>query len=157
MAKALKQGLIARKRGMTQVFGDDGNAIPVTVLEAGPCTVVQVKTRATDGYEALQLGFEPKRKNVTKPMAGHFKKANAAPTRVLREIRLETTEGYQVGQTLTVDLFKPGELVDVAGVTKEAHLQAALQVTGEMLRVLRGERPHVLANPDVWPRPATPR
>ena len=78
MAKAMKQGLIARKRGMTQVFGADGNIVPATVLEAGPCTVVQVKTQATDGYDALQLGFEPKRKNVPKPMAGHFKKAGVA-------------------------------------------------------------------------------
>jgi large subunit ribosomal protein L3 len=72
MGKAMTLGLIARKRGMTQVFGDDGNVISVTVLEAGPCTVVQVKTQASDGYEALQLGFEPKKKNVT-PMAGTSK------------------------------------------------------------------------------------
>ena len=116
MAKAIKQGLIARKRGMTQVFAADGNSIPVTVLEAGPCTVVQVKTRASDGYDALQIGFEPKRKKVRKPMAGHFKKAGVGAVRILRELRLESVDGYQVGQTLTVDLFKPGELVDVTGL-----------------------------------------
>jgi len=130
MAKTMKQGLVARKRGMTQVFGAGGNVTPVTVLEAGPCTVVQVKTRATDGYDALQLGFEPQRKNVTKPMAGHFKKANVAATRVVREVRLESVEGYQVGQTLTVDLFQPGELVDVTGVTKGRGFQGGIKRHG---------------------------
>jgi large subunit ribosomal protein L3 len=130
MAKTMKQGLVARKRGMTQVFGAGGNVTPVTVLEAGPCTVVQVKTRATDGYDALQLGFEPQRKNVTKPMAGHFKKANVAAARVVREVRLESVEGYQVGQTLTVDLFQPGELVDVTGVTKGRGFQGGIKRHG---------------------------
>ena len=130
MGKAMKQGLIARKRGMTQVFGAGGNATPVTVLEAGPCTVVQVKTRATDGYDALQLGFEPQRKNVTKPMAGHFKKANVAAARVVREVRLESVDGYQVGQTLAVDLFQPGELVDVVGVTKGRGFQGGIKRHG---------------------------
>ncbi len=130
MGKAMTLGLIARKRGMTQVFGDDGNVISVTVLEAGPCTVVQVKTQASDGYEALQLGFEPKKKNVTKPMAGHFKKANLPASRVLRELRLKTAEGYQVGQTLTADVFKPGELVDVSGVTKGQGFQGGVKRHG---------------------------
>jgi large subunit ribosomal protein L3 len=130
MAKATKQGLIARKRGMTQVFGEDGNASPVTVLEAGPCTVVQVKTRASDGYEALQLGFEAKKKNVGKPMAGHFKKGNVTPVRVLREIRVDSVEGYQVGQSLTVDLFRPGELVDVAGLAKGRGFQGGIKRHG---------------------------
>lgn len=130
MAKAMKQGLIARKRGMTQVYAPDGSVIPVTVLEAGPCTVVQVKTRATDGYEALQLGFAPKRKKVRKPMAGHFKKAGVGATRLLREVRLESVDGYQVGQTLDVDLFKPGELVDVTGVTKGQGFQGGIKRHG---------------------------
>jgi large subunit ribosomal protein L3 len=130
MAKAMKQGLIARKRGMTQVFGADGNSIPVTVLEAGPCTVVQVKTTAHDGYAALQLGFEPRRKKVPKPMAGHFKKAGVAAARVLREVRLESVDGYQVGQTLDVGLFKPGELVDVTGVTKGRGFQGGIKRHG---------------------------
>lgn len=130
MAKAMKQGLIARKRGMTQVFADDGNVVPVTVLEAGPCTVVQVKTRATDGYEALQLGFEPRRKKVRKPMAGHFKKAGVGAVRVLREVRLDSVEGYQVGQTLGVDLFQPGELVDVCGLTKGRGFQGGIKRHG---------------------------
>jgi large subunit ribosomal protein L3 len=130
MAKAMKQGLIARKRGMTQVFAADGNIVPVTVLEAGPCTVVQVKTRASDGYDALQLGFEPKRKKVRKPMAGHFKKAGVGAVRVLREVRLESVEGYQVGQSLTVDLFKPGELVDVTGLRKGRGFQGGIKRHG---------------------------
>ena len=130
MAKAMKQGLIARKRGMTQVFGAGGDAVPVTVLEAGPCTVVQVKTRARDGYEALQLGFEAKKKNVTKPMAGHFKRANVAAMRVVREIRLETTDGYQPGQTLSVELFKAGDVVDVTGVTKGRGFQGGVKRYG---------------------------
>ena len=130
MAKAMKQGLIARKRGMTQVFAEDGSATPATVLEAGPCPIVQVKGRGTDGYEALQLGFEPQRKNVTKPMAGHFKKAGVAAARVVREIRLESIDGYRVGQTLTVDLFQPGELVDVTGVTKGQGFQGGIKRHG---------------------------
>lgn len=130
MGKAMTLGLIARKRGMTQVFGDDGNVIPVTVLEAGPCTVVQVKTQASDGYEALQIGFEPKKKNVTKPMAGHFKKASVPASRVLREVRLKSAEGYQVGQALTADVFKPGELVDVSGVTKGRGFQGGVKRHG---------------------------
>src|SRR5262245_50791259 len=99
MGKAMTLGLLAKKRGMTQVFADDGSVIPVTVLEAGPCPVVQVKSQARDGYEALQIGFEPKKKNVTRPMAGHFKKANIPATRTVREVRLKTVEGYQAGQT----------------------------------------------------------
>jgi large subunit ribosomal protein L3 len=130
MGKAMTLGLLARKRGMTQVFGNDGNVIPVTVLEAGPCTVVQVKSQASDGYEALQIGFEPKKKNVTKPMAGHFKKANVPASRGLREVRLKSTEGYQVGQTLTADVFKPGELVDVSGVTKGRGFQGGVKRHG---------------------------
>jgi len=130
MAKAMKQGLIARKRGMTQVFGEDGSIVPVTVLEAGPCTVVQVKSRATDGYDALQLGFEPKRKKVRKPMAGHFKKAGVGATRILREVRLESVEGYQVGQTIGVDLFQPGELVDVTGLRKGRGFQGGIKRHG---------------------------
>ena len=130
MGKALTLGLLARKRGMTQVFGTDGTAIPVTALEAGPCAVVQVKTQAHDGYEALQLGFERKKKNVNKPAAGHFKKANVDPVRVLREIRLRSTDGYQVGQSLGVDLFKPGELVDVSGITKGQGFQGGVKRYG---------------------------
>ena len=89
---ARKEGLIGRKVGMTQVFGDDGNHIPVTVIEAGPCTIVGLRTKETHGYDALQLGFGPKRKNVTKPQAGFFKKVNVPAMRTVREVRLEKTE-----------------------------------------------------------------
>src|SRR6058998_1803216 len=118
---ARKEGLIGRKVGMTQVFADDGSHVPVTVIEAGPCTVIGIKTTESHGYDALQLGFGTKKKNVSKPAAGVFKKANVAPMQVVREIRLEKTEklqGYQLGQSLTVEMFTPGELVDVVGLTK---------------------------------------
>jgi large subunit ribosomal protein L3 len=127
---ARKEGLIGKKVGMTQVFGDDGSHVPVTVIEAGPCTIVGIRTKESHGYDALQLGFGAKKKNVTKPQAGHFKKVNVAPMRVLREIRLEKTEklaGYEVGQSLAVDLFAPGELVDVVGVSKGKGFQGGVK------------------------------
>ena len=127
---AMKEGLIGRKVGMTQLFGSDGEQIPVTVIEAGPCTVVQVRTKATHGYDAIQIGFEPQKKNVTKPMAGHFKKVNVSPLRHLREIRLEKVDGYQVGQNLDVSLFSPGELVDVTGTSKGKGFQGGVKRHG---------------------------
>jgi large subunit ribosomal protein L3 len=130
---ARKEGLIGKKVGMTQVFGDDGSHVPVTVVEAGPCTIVGIRTKESHGYDALQLGFGAKKKNVSKPQAGHFKKANVAPMRVLREIRLEKTEklaGFEVGQSLAVDLFAPGELVDVVGVTKGRGFQGGVKRHG---------------------------
>src|SRR2546422_67147 len=130
---ARKEGLIGRKVGMTQVFGDDGNHLPVTVIEAGPCTILGIRTKDTHGYDALQLGFGAKKKNVSKPAAGLFKKANVAPMRVVREIRLEKTEklqGYQVGQALTVAVFQPGELVDVVGVSKGKGFQGGVKRHG---------------------------
>jgi large subunit ribosomal protein L3 len=131
---AMKEGLIGRKVGMTQVFGDDGNMIPVTVVQLGPCTVVEVRSKATHGYDALQLGFEPKKKNVTKAMAGVYKKAGVAtPMRVLREIRLQKSEAlapYSVGQSLTAEIFIPGELVDVVGVTKGKGFQGGVKRHG---------------------------
>jgi large subunit ribosomal protein L3 len=131
---AMKEGLIGRKLGMTQVFGDDGNVIPVTVIQLGPCVVVGIRSKESHGYDALQLGFEPRRKNVTKAMAGVYKKAGVEkPMRVLREIRLQKTENlapYQVGQTLTADLFTPGELVDVVGITKGKGFQGGVKRHG---------------------------
>ncbi|MBI4593359.1 MAG: 50S ribosomal protein L3 [Candidatus Rokubacteria bacterium] len=130
---ARKEGLIGRKVGMTQVFGDDGSHIPVTVIQAGPCTVVGIRRRETDGYDALQLGFEAKKKNVTKPMAGHFKKAGVPPMRVVREIRLEKGEllqSYQVGQTVTAEVFEAGELVDVVGLSKGKGFQGGVRRYG---------------------------
>ncbi len=130
---ARKEGLIGRKVGMTQVFGDDGNQIPVTVIQAGPCTVLGLRTLESHGYDALQLGFEPKKKNVSKPAAGVFKKANVAPMRVVREIRLEKGEmlqGYEVGKSVTAELFAPGEIVDVVGTTKGKGFQGGVKRFG---------------------------
>ncbi len=127
---ALKEGLIGRKMGMTQVFGEDGKHVPVTVIQAGPCPVVEVREKARHGYNALQLGFEPKTKNVTKPQAGHFKKVGIPNLRVLRELRLEKVDGYKVGQTLTVEIFSPDELVDVSGVSKGKGFQGGVRRYG---------------------------
>jgi large subunit ribosomal protein L3 len=125
---ARKEALIGRKVGMTQIFADDGNQIPVTVVKAGPCTIVGIRKKETHGYDALQLGFEPVKKNVSKPRAGHFKKANVEPTRILREVRLDKVEKpYEVGQALTVELFAPGEIVDVVGVTKGRGFQGGVK------------------------------
>lgn len=132
---ARKEGLVGRKVGMTQIFGDDGNQVPVTVIEAGPCTVVSVRTKDSHGYDALQVGFEPRKKNVSKPSAGVFKKLNLTPMRVLRELRLdkavaENLGTYQVGQSLTVEIFAPGELVDVVGVSKGKGFQGGVKRYG---------------------------
>jgi large subunit ribosomal protein L3 len=111
-------GIIGRKLGMTQVFLDDGSVVPVTVVEAGPCTVVQKKTKEKDDYTALQLGFLQKTKGVNKPVAGHFKKAETGPFQFLREFRVESTEGFELGSKVNLTLFKPGDVVDVMGLSK---------------------------------------
>jgi large subunit ribosomal protein L3 len=130
---ARKEGLLGRKVGMTQVFADDGNHVPVTVIQAGPCTVLEIRTRERHGYDALQLGFEPKKKNVSKPAAGVFKKANVPAMGVIREIRLEKSEmlaGYEVGKSVTAELFAPGEIVDVVGITKGKGFQGGVKRHG---------------------------
>ena len=115
----MKKGLIGRKIGMTQVFDEKGNVIPVTVVELGPCAVVQKKTTENDGYNAVQLGFEDKKvTNTNKPMAGHFAKADVAPKKVLREFRLEDDSAINVGDILKADIFAAGEKVDVIGTSK---------------------------------------
>jgi len=114
-------GIIGRKLGMTQVFGPAGEVVPVTVLKAGPCVVVQRKTAAKDGYEAAQLGLVEfvNAKRVNKPRAGHFKKAGVEAARLLREVRVETGGETNVGDRITVEaLFKPKDKVDVIGVSK---------------------------------------
>jgi large subunit ribosomal protein L3 len=129
---ARKEGLIGRKVGMTQVFADDGNHVPVTIIQAGPCTVLGIRTRERHGYDGLQLAFEPK-KNVSKPAAGVFKKANVTPMGVVREIRLEKGEmlqGYEVGKSVTAELFAAGELVDVVGITKGKGFQGGVKRHG---------------------------
>ena len=132
---ARKEGLIGRKVGMTQVFADDGSHVPVTVVQAGPCTITAVRTKAKDGYDALQLGFEAKKKNVTKPMQGHFKKIGVGAVGVIRELRLDKSAAeklgsYEVGQTVGVDIFEPGEIVDVVGVTKGRGFQGGVKRHG---------------------------
>jgi large subunit ribosomal protein L3 len=113
----MEKALIGKKLGMTQVFDEKGNVVPVTVIEAGPCPVVFLKTRDNDGYEAVQLGFGDIRvKKVTKPMAGHFKRQGVAPKKALREFKLE--QDVKVGDILKADLFEAGEKVDVVGTSK---------------------------------------
>ena len=115
----MKKGLIGKKIGMTQLFDENGKVIPVTVVEAGPCTVVQKKTIENDGYEAIQVGFgDVKVQRVNKPMAGHFKKADVAPKKVLKEFRLENIADVNVGDIFKADVFAAGEKVDVVGTSK---------------------------------------
>ena len=115
----MKKGIIGKKLGMTQIFDQKGNVIPVTLIEAGPCAVAQKKTVETDGYNALQLAFEDvKEKNVNKAKLGHFKKAGLTPKRHLKEFRLEDCSGYEAGSVVTVDTFAAGEKVDITGITK---------------------------------------
>ena len=115
----MKKGLIGRKLGMTQVFDEKGKVIPVTVVELGPCAVVQKKTVENDGYNAVQLGFEDKKVTRTnKPMKGHFDKANVAPKKVLKEFRLEDDSALNVGDIIKADIFAAGEKVDVIGTSK---------------------------------------
>ena len=115
----MKKGLIGKKIGMTQIFDEKGNMIPVTVIEAGPCVVVQKKTTENDGYEAVQVGYgDAKANKVTKPMGGHFKKADVAPKKVLKEFRLADTSAVNVGDILKADIFAAGEYVDVVGKSK---------------------------------------
>ena len=115
----MKKGIIGKKLGMTQIFDEIGNAVPVTVIQAGPCTVVQRKTAEKDGYEAVQLGFEDvKEKHLTKAEAGHFAKNGLAIKKHLKEFRLEDCSGYNVGDSVSVETFAAGEKVDVTGTTK---------------------------------------
>ena len=115
----MKKGIIGKKLGMTQIFDENGNVIPVTVIEAGPCTVVQKKTVENDGYASLQLGYQDlSEKKVTKPMKGHFDKAGVGYKKVLKEFRLEDTDSYNVGDVITADAFEVGSAVDVTGISK---------------------------------------
>lgn len=114
----MKKGLIGKKLGMTQVFSEEG-AITVTVIEAGPCVVIQKKSAGKDGYEAIQVGFGRKRpKNVTKPLQGHYKKADKGLFRFLKEFRVESSDEYELGAELTADIFEVGDYVDITGTSK---------------------------------------
>ena len=115
----MKKGIIGKKLGMTQIFDEKGNVIPVTLIEAGPCVVAQKKTVENDGYNAIQLAYEDaKEKHLTKAELGHFKKAGVSPKRHLKEFRLEDCASYEAGSVVTVDTFAQGDKVDITGITK---------------------------------------
>ncbi len=125
-------GLIGRKVGMTQIFSEKGVLVPVTVLQAGPCTVVQKRVRTKDGYDAVQVGFDPvvKKRGANKPAAGHFKKAGVAPQKVLREFRGMAPGEFELGQEIKADVFKIGEMVDVVGISKGKGFQGGVKRHG---------------------------
>ncbi|MBR6523789.1 MAG: 50S ribosomal protein L3 [Clostridia bacterium] len=115
----MKKAILGKKLGMTQLFNEDGVMIPVTVIEAGPCVVVQKKTVETDGYEAIQVGFDDKaERKMNKPMKGHFDKAKVAYKKNLREFRLDDISSFNVGDVIKADVFAAGEMVDVTGTSK---------------------------------------
>ncbi len=115
----MQKGIIGKKVGMTQIFDEKGNVVPVTVIEAGPCVVVQKKTAENDGYTAVQLGFgDVSAKRVNKPMKGHFDKADVAPKKTLREFRFDNCDAYNVGDIVKADTFAAGDRVDVCGTSK---------------------------------------
>jgi len=123
----MAQGILGRKIGMTQLFVED-RAVGATVVEAQPCTVVQIKTAESDGYNALQLGYgQAKESQTTKPLLGHYRKANVAPHRHLFEIRVDNSEEYNVGDVIGVDIFEEGEKIDVAGVSKGLGFQGVVK------------------------------
>ena len=137
------KAIIGKKVGMTQLFDENGKVIPVTVIEAGPCTVVQKKTSDKEGYEAVQLGYEdiPERK-LSKPEMGHLNKAGVAPKKTLREFRLEDVSALNVGDVLKADVFAAGDKVDVAGVSKGKGYQGVIKRFGQhRLRESHGTGP----------------
>ena len=128
----MNKGLIGKKIGMTQIFDESGKVIPVTVIEAGPCVVAQVKTEETDGYTAVQLGFgDIKEKKLNKPTKGHFTKVNVTPKKHLREFRLDSVEGLTVGQELKADVFAAGDKVDIQGTSKGKGFQGVIKRHGQ--------------------------
>ena len=126
------KAILGKKIGMTQMFSPEGKAVPVTVIEAGPCVVVQTKTTDNDGYEAIQVGFdEIKEVRTNKPQNGHFAKANVKPMRYLREFRVESAAEYQLGQELKADVFTVGDAVDVTGTSKGKGFQGPIKRHGQ--------------------------
>ena len=128
----MKKAILGTKIGMTQIFVSDGRLVPVTVVEAGPCTVTMVKTQATDGYEAVQVGFgelseQRAKKLLNKPELGHFAKPRVAPARHLRELRFEDVSSYSVGDTIKCDVFAEGDKIDVSGTSKGHGYTGAIQ------------------------------
>ena len=139
----MKKGIIGKKLGMTQIFDQKGNVIPVTLIEAGPCVVAQKKTVENDGYNALQLAYEDvKAKNVNKAQLGHFNKAGVTPKRHLKEFRLEDCSNYEAGSVVTVDTFAEGEKVDITGITKGRGYTGCVKRWGHhILRMTHGTGP----------------
>lgn len=124
-------GILGKKIGMTQAFKEDGSVVPVTVIEAGPCKVLQLKTPEVDGYRAVQLGFEDKLASyVNKPALGHFKKSGSAAKRFVRELRTQVADRYEVGQEIKVDVFGEGDFVDVTGISIGKGFQGGMKRWG---------------------------
>lgn len=139
----MQKGIIGKKLGMTQIFDANGKVIPVTVIEAGPCTVVQKKTVESDGYQAVQLGYgEIAAKRVSKPAKGHFDKADVAPKKTLREFRFEDISGMKVGDILKADVFAEGDHIDVVGTSKgKGYAGTIKRWNGHRLRESHGTGP----------------
>lgn len=128
----MKKAILTTKVGMTQIFGEDGVLTPVTVLQAGPCVVTQVKTVENDGYSAVQVGFtDIREKLVNKPEKGHFDKAGVSPKRFVREFRFEDAENYEVGQEIKADIFEAGDKIDAVGKSKGKGYQGAIKRYGQ--------------------------
>jgi large subunit ribosomal protein L3 len=140
----MKKGLIGKKIGMTQIFDEAGNSVPVTVVEAGPCVVTQKKTMENDGYEAIQVGFgDVKVNRVNKPMKGHFDKADVAPKKTLKEFRLEDISAINVGDIIKADTFASGDVVDVQGTSKGHGTSGAIKRWNfSRLRMTHGTGPN---------------
>jgi large subunit ribosomal protein L3 len=127
-SEKMANGIIGKKIGMTRVFNEEGQAIPVTIIEAGPCSVVQVKTQDKDGYNAVQIGFEERRRDLfSLPLLGHFDKAKVEPKRILREIKTDQMGKLKVGQKIKVDVFSAGEKVSVTGISKGLGFQGGVR------------------------------
>lgn len=139
----MKKGIIGKKLGMTQIFLEDGSVVPVTVIEAGPCTVAQKKTVENDGYDAVQLAFgDVKEKHMTKAEIGHFKKAGVEVRKHLKEFRLESASEMNVGDVVSADTFTAGEKVDITGITKGRGYSGAVKRWGNhILRMTHGTGP----------------
>jgi large subunit ribosomal protein L3 len=152
----MKKAIIGKKVGMTQVFSADGTITPVTVVEAGPCTIIQKKTKDNEGYDSLCVAFDTIReKLVNKPMKGQFEKANTAPCRYVRELPLEETEGFKVGDVLKADVFAAGDVVDVIGKTRGRGFTGTVQRwnthTGPMAHGSKYHRGVGSLSANTWP------
>ena len=135
----MEKGILAKKIGMTRIFDEEGLSIPVTVLEAGPCTVLVKKTVEKDGYQAIQVGFKPAKKNrLNKPAAGYFAQVEVAPLKHIRELRVHNTDHYAVGQEIKADIFKAGDYVDVTGISRGKGFAGNIKRHGQAL----GPRTH---------------